>query len=387
MGLFDRFRGYKTVGRVKVVNLTTDQYYSWNGNIYSSDIVRSALAPYVKSIGKLLATHIRTTEKNGKQEARTNPDVYMRFLLEEPNPYMTGQKLQERMAAQLKISKNAFALIERDGNGTPVHLWPVACSSAEAIEDAAGKLYIRFTMERDCSVFTFAYSDLIHLSEDVSMGSVFGNSLMPALSPLMEIVTTTDQGLVKAVKNSSVIRWLLQFKQKLRPEDVKAATESFASQFLSVDNGTGVAAVDTAADAKQIQPHDYVPNSAQTAQSKERIYALLNTNEKIVTSSWNETEWASYFEAEIEPTLIAMQNEWTRKLFTRRERAAGNRIIFDASAIDSMTAQTKLSFVQMVSRRSLTPNEWRAMFHWAPLEGGDEPLFWQDPGANSAGNQ
>jgi len=384
MGLFDRLRGYKTISRVKVVNLTQDQFYSWNGSIYSSDIVRSALAPYVKSIGKMIASHIRETTKNGVTDKKVNPDMYMRFLLEEPNPYMTGQKLQERMAAQLKISKNAFALIERDGNGLPIHLWPIACSAAEAIEDMNGGLFIRFTMERNGQIFTFPYSDLIHLSEDVSMGSVFGNSLMPALSPLMEIVTTTDQGLVKAVKNSSIIKWLLKYNTKLRPEDMQKATTTFADSFLSVDNGTGVAAVDTSADAVQIQPHDYVPNSATSAESKQRIYALLNTNEKIVTSAWNETEWSSYFEAEIEPTLIMMQNEWTRKLFTRRERAAGNRIIFDASAIDSMTAATKLNFVQMVSRRALTPNEWRAMFHWAPIEGGDEPLFWQDPGANTS---
>lgn len=385
MGLFDRLRGYKTVGRVKVVNLTSDQFYSWNGNVYSSDIVRSAMAPYAKSIGKLLATHIRASEKNGKKETKVNPDVYMRFLLEEPNPYMSGQKLQERMAAQLKISKNAFALIERDENGLPVHLWPIACSTAEAIEDATGKLYIRFTMERNASVFTFAYSDLIHLAEDVSMNSIFGNSLMPALAPLMEIITTVDQGLVKAVRNSSIIRWLLKFKQKLRPEDMKDAAQKFSESFLNVDNGTGVAATDTAAEAEQIKPNDFVPDSSQNEGTKKRIYALLNTNEKIVTSSWNESEWASYFESEIEPTLIMMQDEWSRKLFTRRERAAGNKIVFDASAIDSMTAQTKLSFVQMVSRRALTPNEWRAMFHWAPLEGGDEPLFWQDPGANNAG--
>ena len=50
-----------------------------------------------KTIGKLLATHIRTKIiSDGKKETKVNPETYMRFLLEEPNPYMTGQKLQER---------------------------------------------------------------------------------------------------------------------------------------------------------------------------------------------------------------------------------------------------------------------------------------------------
>ena len=65
--------------------------------------------------------------------------------------------------------------------------------------------------------------------------------------------------------------------------------------------------------------------------------------------------------------LLDMQNEFTRKLFSRRERAAGNRIIFDAGSIDSETTTTKLSYVQMVNRRSMTPNEWREVLNKAPI--------------------
>lgn len=106
----------------------------------------------------------------------------------------------------------------------------------------------------------------------------------------------------------------------------------------------------------------------------------MNTNPAIVTSSWTESQWAAYFEAEIEPTLISMQNEWTRKLFTRRERGFGNRIVFDAGGIDSETTATKLAYVSMVNRRAMTPNEWREKFHMSPVPGGDELIFWQDPG-------
>ena len=136
-----------------------------------------------------------------------------------------------------------------------------------------------------------------------------------------------------------------------------------------------------------IEPHDYVPNAAQMEKTKARIYALFNTNEKIVNSNWTESEWAAYFEAEIEPVLLDMQNEFTRKLFSRRERAAGNRIIFDAGGIDSETTTTKLSYVQMVNRRSMTPNEWREKFHMAPIEGGDKPYDWQNPGNTLKGGE
>ena len=48
----------------------------------------------------------------------------------------------------------------------------------------------------------------------------------------MEIVNTTDQGIVKAVKNSNIIRWLLKFNQTLRPEDIKKKRQRVYGQFF-----------------------------------------------------------------------------------------------------------------------------------------------------------
>lgn len=379
MGLFDRLRGFKKTAVVQMATQVNDSFFAWNGKVYESDIVRACIAPRSKAVGKLLATHIRVQiDRDGRKNTKVNPDAYMRFLLEEPNPTMTGQKLQERMAAQLAVNGNAFALVTRDENDYPTAIYPIPCSQAEALYDKQGELFLRFCTVRG-EVWTFPYRDIIHLTEDVAMDSIFGKSKMPALAPLMQIVTTTDQGIVAAVKNGGIVKWLLKFNTSTRDEDIKRATDNFAKQFLSVENGTGVAGINTNVEAQQLQPHDYVPQTGTMNNTQQRIYALFNTNTAIVTSAWSESDWAAYFEAEVEPVLIDMQNEFTRKLFSRRERAVGNKIIFDAAGIDSETTATKLAYASMVDRRAMTPNEWREKFHWAPLEGGDVPLFWQDP--------
>ena len=380
MGIFKWFKNKVSHGAaVQMATAISDHYYSWNGKIYESDIVRACITPKIKAIGKLLAKHVRETITESGKDIKVNPDAYMRFLLEEPNPYMSGQKLQERMAAQLAINKNAFALIVRDEKGLPTQIYPIPCDYAEAVYNANGDLYLKFTMEGG-QVFTFAYSDVIHIAEDVNNGSIFGTPIMPALAPLMEVVTTTDQGIIYAIKNSAVIRWLLKFTTSTRDEDIEKATKRFADAFLNLEKGTGVAGVDAKADAIQIHPDTYTPNAAQMNITTQRIYALFNTNPAIVTSDWTEEQWAAYFEAEVEPALIAFQNEFTRKLFTRRERGCGNRIVFDAGGIDSETTATKLAYVAMVDRKAMTPNEWREKFHMAPIDGGDELLFWQNPG-------
>lgn len=106
----------------------------------------------------------------------------------------------------------------------------------------------------------------------------------------------------------------------------------------------------------------------------QRIYSLLGTNEKIIQSKFTEDEWISYFEAKIEPIAIQLSNEYTRKIFSRRERGFGNKIIFEASNLQYASMNTKLQLVQMVDRGALTPNEWREVFNLAPIKGGDEPI-------------
>lgn len=350
-------------------------FYAWNGKIYQSDIVRAAMRPKVKAIGKLVAKHVRQTiQKDGSRKLEVNPEPYIRFLLEEPNPYMTGQKLQEKLASQLVLNNNAFALIIRDEFGYPAEIYPIPAVSAEAIYDKKYTLYLKF-MFANGKIYTFPYADIIHLRQDFNNNDIFGDPIAPALAPLMEIVTTTDQGIVKAIKNGGIIRWLLKFTSTMRPEDLKDRATDFATNFLSIENsGTGVAATDAKAEAQQIDPKDYVPNATQMDKTTQRIYSLFNTNQKIVQSDYDENGWNAYYEAEVEPMVIELSNEFTRKLFSRRERGFGNRILFEAANLATASMQTKLNLVQFVDRGIMTPNEVREVFNLTPIEGGDAPI-------------
>ena len=369
MGLLDRFRNVSKVARYQMVTERGNGFYSWNGKLYHSDIVRSCIRPRAKAMGKLVAKHIRT----GKNGIEINPEPYIRFLLEEPNPYMSGQVLQEKVANQLALNNNAFILIVRDEYGLPAELYPIPCSGVEAIHKN-NELYLKFYFLNG-NINTFPYTEIIHLRDDFCDNDIFGESPAQALTSLMEIVNTTDQGIVKAIKNSGVIRWLLKYTTPLRPEDLRKNVEEFVNNYLSIESSTfGAAGVDAKAEAEQIKPTDYVPNAAQTDRTTQRIYAFFNTNEKIVHSNYNEDEWISYYEARIEPDAIQMSNEYTRKLFSRRERGFGNKIIFEASALHYASMKTKLNLLQMVDRGAMTPNEWRAVMNMAPLPGGDEPI-------------
>jgi len=350
-------------------------YYVWDGNLYSSDIVRGAIRPKVNAIGKTVAKHIRDTiNVDGSHNISVNPDAYMRFLLEEPNPYMTGQKFQERMETQLCLNGNAFALIARNENGIPIGLYPISAADVEAKYADDGSLALKFYMTNG-KMYTFDYDDVVHLRGDYGPDNdLFGSSPVRSLAPLMEIIGTTDKGIVRAIKNSGVIRWLLQFSSAMRPEDLEEQAKKFAANFLATEKGTGVAATDSKSTAKQIEPKDYVPNAAQMDRTVKRIYATFNTNDKIVMSSYDENEWNAYYESQIEPDVRQWGDEMTRKLFSRRQRGYGNKIVYEAANLSTASMQTKLNLMQMVDRGAMTPNEWRAVINMAPLPGGDTPV-------------
>jgi len=106
----------------------------------------------------------------------------------------------------------------------------------------------------------------------------------------------------------------------------------------------------------------------------DRLYSFFNTNKAIVQSSFSENEWISYYENCIEPDISQMSAEFTRKLFTRRERGFGNSIIFESSNLQFASMQTKLALQAMVDRGAMTPNEWRETLGLTPIDGGNQPI-------------
>lgn len=357
---------------LKMVTLRNGQFFCFDGKLYESDIVRACIRPKVKAIGKLVGKHIRDDPKAGG--LKVNPDANIRFLLSEPNPYMTGQQMQEKVANQLCLNNNAFILVVRDENGKPMQLYPVPCVSVEAKYNDSGELFLKF-LYGNGKTGVFRYSDIIHLRQDYNDNDIFGTSPLPVLAPLMNLIGTMDQGIVNAIRNSNVIRWLISFRQSMRDEDIKKYVQNFVDNYLAIESTTfGAAGIDSKADIQRIEPKDYVPNALQTEKVVDRLYSYWGTNKKIVQSSYTEDEWTAYYESEIEPVVVQMYQTYTVALFSRKERGYGNRIVFEANNLQCASLTTKLAFQAMVDRGAMTPNEWRETMNLAPIEGGDQPI-------------
>lgn len=352
---------------IKLISDRSDGFSHWGGSLFNSDIIRAAIRPKVKAIGKLSALHIREDPAGLK----VNPEPYMRILLEDPNPYCSGQMFREKMATQLALNNNAFALIYRDENGYPMQMYPINAVQAQAIRSETADLLLKFWLPRG-QTLTVPYADVIHLRDDYNDNDLFGSAKADALKPLMEIINASDQSIVNAVKNSSVVRWILKFKATLKKEDRDIQVKEFVDSYLSANAEGGVVAQDPRYDVEEVKAgQQYVPSTPQQEKAIQRLYSFFGVNDKIVQAKYTEDEWLAFYEAEVEPLAQQMSEEYTRKLFSRRERGFGNRISFGGTDLSFASMQTKLSLMQMVDRGAMTANEWRRVMNLPPIEGGD----------------
>jgi len=229
----------------------------------------------------------------------------------------------------------------------------------------------------------YQYTDIIHLKEDYNTDDIFGESQAQALVSLMNVVKTTDQGIVKAIKNSALIRWIFKISGIKNTEQIKLKRKEITEENFNIQNNeSGILMYEDGffSDATQVKPESYVPNAAQMDRTTTRIYNLFNTNEKIVQSKFTEDEWNAYYEAEIEPIVIQLSTLFTRRIFTRTERVKRNSIEFAAMNLQYASMQSKLKFSDMVDRGAMTPNEWRSIMNLNPIEGGDRALRRKDTG-------
>ena len=378
---FKNWLGMKKNDSIKVSSgsslkmLTSDTgngFTSWDGHTYNNDLVRSIIRVKARTIAKSTAKHIREDTKGLK----VNPEAYMKFLLEEPNPMMSMQQMLEKVVTQLELNNNAFIYINRDDMGYPIGLYPIVSNSVQVLKSTSNVLYLQFQLKNGNTV-TFDYKDIIHLRQDYNENEIFGTSNVESLSKMMELVGTVDQGIIKAIKNSNTVQWLLKFQNNLSPKDMKAKTKEFVDTYLDIETAdfAGAASVDSKVDAERVEPKSYMPNADLLKESNNRIYSYFNINEKIIQAKYTESEWIAFYETSIEPIVKQLSTEFTRKLFTRKERSFGNSIIFEGSDLAFASMQTKLALTALVDRAIMSPNEMRKVLNMHPVEHGNEFLL------------
>jgi hypothetical protein len=208
---------------------------------------------------------------------------------------------------------------------------------------------------------------------------MYGEPHNTALTPILQVITTINSGIINAVKSSAYLRGLLKFTQNMmKPEDIKKQRDDFIADYMDITNNGGVAAIDAKADYTELKGDPKIIDDKTMGLVRDQVYRYFNISESIVTSNYNEDQWNAFYESVIEPLAIQMSLEFTTKVFSAKELGYGNEIVFEANRLQYSSAKTKISLAQNLGPLGLFYiDELREIFNLAPLPNGEGQIRMQ----------
>ena len=369
--IFDQFfRKSKTVSGIYPVELSSGSagFSPWDGDSYRNDIFRAAVDAIARNAGKLKGTHfIQNGEMRQPAEGRLN-----RLMQIQPNPYMNAYDMLYKAVTHYYLFNNAFLFIQRDRSGVS-GIYPLSPSRVEFLQDGTGALFCRFYFQKGDAVI-FPYADIVHLRRSFNRNDLLGED-NSALSPALELAHAQNQGIINGIQSGASIRGILKFDQILSPEALKESKNQFIKDYMGLSNQSGVVVTDKKMTYQPITGAPVLIDEGQLKATKSKIYEYLGITESIVNSSYDEDTWCAFYESTIEPIAVQLGLEFTRKLFTEREQAFGNRVIFESSRLQFASNSTKTNLIkELMPYGLLTINQALEILNLPAVEDGDRRL-------------
>lgn len=350
-------------------------YSQFGTNIYASDVVQQALRCIVSEMMKLKPQHIRT--ENDDPVPIMNSTV--QDVLRNPNPLMTSAEFLEKITWLLLLNYNAFVIPiyytwkdKRSGAERRYYeaLYPINPANVDFIEDAAGRLFVTFTF-RNGSETTMPYDDVIHIRYNYSVSDYMGGDEtgQPDNKPLLSTLQLNAEllkGVAKAMKSSYAVNGIVKYNTMIDEEKMKTALAEFENKINNSESG--FLGIDFKQEFTPIEKRIALIDEPTLKFIDEKILRNFGVPLAILTGDFTKEQYNAFYQKTLEPIIIAVSQAFTKKLFTRREQAFGNRVELYPEDLIFMNTDQTIEMVTLLSNTgALYENEKRVFFGLRPL--------------------
>lgn len=366
MGLFDLIFKNKVKepakydGAFKMLSGYTPHFTSFNGSIYESQLIRSAI--------NVRATHISKL----KVELHGSAKQYLQSKMKHaPNQFQTWSQFMYRLSTILDVHNTAFICPvyneygEVSGIVSPL---PARCE----VVSYNNVPYLRYEFTdgnkaaielSSCGIMTkFQYRD-----------DLFGESNL-ALFPTIDLIDIQNQGIKEGVKSAATYRFWAQVNNFSKAEDLAKERKRFTEEnFGREAKGGGLLLFpNTYTNINQVKSSPWVVNSDEEKLIKDSVYDYFGVNEEILQSKTIGDKWTAFYEGVCEPFAIQFSEVMTKMLYTLREQTQGNYVMATANRLQYMSNQEKLNVSsQLADRGVLNRDEVREIWNLPPLPNGE----------------
>lgn len=349
-------------------------YTQFGTNIYASDVVQQCLKCIVDEMKKLNPTHVRFNGSDPVPVKSTVQDV-----LNDPNPLMTTSEFLEKSMWLLLMNYNVFIIPtyytwidDKTGAERRYYdaLYPINPTQVDFIEDASGRLFVTFWFWNGYTT-TVPYDDVIHIKYNYSINQYMGGNEMgqPDHQALLETLNLNNdllQGVAKAMKASYAVNGVVKYNTLLDTGKTEAALKELEAKLRNSESG--FLPLDLKAEFTPLEHKTAIVDKATLEFIDSKILRNWGVPLCILTGDYTKQQYEAFYQKTLEPLAIAFSQALTKKMFTSRERAFGNKIELYPKDLIFMTISQTLEMINILAPTGgLFENEKRTALGLRPL--------------------
>lgn len=349
-------------------------YTQFGTNIYASDVVQQALKCIVDEMKKLNPTHVRFNGSDPVPVKSTVQDV-----LNDPNPLMTTSEFLEKSMWLLLMNYNLFIIPtyytwidDKTGAERRYYdaLYPINPTQVDFIEDASGRLFVTFWFWNGYTT-TVPYDDVIHIRYNYSINQYMGGNEMgqPDHQALLETLNLNNdllQGVAKAMKASYAVNGVVKYNTLLDSGKTEAALKELENKLRNSESG--FLPLDLKAEFTPLEHKTALVDKPTLEFIDSKILRTWGVPLPILTGDYSKEQYEAFYQKTLEPLALAFSQALTKKMFTTRERAFGNKIELYPKDLIFMTISQTLEMINILAPTGgMFENEKRTALGLRPL--------------------
>ena len=377
MGIFDKLFHRAPKDRKFAPNLNgfTPIFTQFGNDIYMSDAVQQALKCIVDELKKLNPTHVRYTESDPIPVRNSS----IQAVLDEPNPLMTTSEFLEKCTWLLLLNYNVFIIPiyrtwidEKTGQEKRYYeaLYPIQPNNINFLQDATGRLFVQFIFANGYDT-TIPYDDVIHWKYNYSVNQYMGGDINgnPNHAPLLKTLQLNEelrQGLAKAMQASYSINGVIKYNTLIDDGTMQRNLNEFEQKLQS--NQSGFLPIDLKADLTPFKREIALVDADTLKFLDEEILRNWGIPLCILTGDFTKEQYEAFYQKTLEPLIKSLSQAITKKVFTSREKAFGNRVELYPKELIFMTVSQTLEMLNTLSPTgAMFENEKRVALGLRPL--------------------
>ena len=368
MGLFDAiFRIGKDKEQQKAVKMAREYFktltayrpvfHTWQGSIYESELIRAAIGAKARHISKLKFETVGSAKPGLQAKLRQGP-----------NKFMTWSQFLARVSTILDIHNTSFVVPVKDDDLITTGYYPALPTSCEIIE-FRGEPWVRITFANNQKGAVRA-SECVILTQYQYKSDFFGET-NSALEPTLKMLDLNEQGISEAIKNGATFRFWAKMANFSMDEDLRKEAERFGKLSFADESNGMLLFPNTYTDIHQYNNSPYTVDADQMKLINENIFNYFGVNEDVLQNKAVGDSWSAFYEGCVETFAIALSEAMTKAMFTERERANGNAVMFTANRLQYMSNAEKRAITETAADRGLmSRDEIREVWNLPPLPNG-----------------